>query len=71
MYDWEEAQEPDGKVVAKLCDTQVLVYRAGEGAPQAWRWEAQFAVGQIQSGYAEDPDEALEKGERVAERFLS
>ena len=70
MYDWEETQEPDGKIVAKLCGTEVVVYGAREGAAGAWCWEVRFADGQTQTGFADDPDKAMDKAKRVAERFL-
>ncbi|MBI4606795.1 MAG: hypothetical protein HY721_32930 [Planctomycetes bacterium] len=69
MFDWEETQEPDGKVVATLCGTKVVVYGAREES-QGWCWEVRFADGQVQTGYAGDPDTALAKGKKVAERFL-
>lgn len=70
VYDWQQTQEPDGKWVAQLCGTKVLVCPTGQDAPRAWAWEVQFADGQVQVGHAGDPEEALEKGKEVAERFL-
>ncbi len=70
MYDWQETQESDGKCVAHLCGTKVLVCPTGQDGPRAWTWEVQFADGQVQVGHAADPEEALEKGKEVAERFL-
>ncbi len=70
VYDWQETQEPGGKLIAKLCGTKVLVCSARDDAPAAWSWEVRFADGQVQVGYADDPDLALEKGKKVAERFL-
>ena len=70
VYDWEECQESDGKLVAKLCGTRVVVCAASDDAPAAWAWEVRFADGQVQNGYADDPDGALEKGKKVAERYL-
>ena len=70
MNDWQETQEPDGKLVATLCGTKVLVYAARDDAPAAWSWEVRFADGQVQVGHAEDPDSAVAKGKMVAERFL-
>lgn len=70
MYEWQETQKPDGKLVAKLCGTKVLVYASNVDAPAAWSWEVRFADGQVQVGHADDPDGALEKGKEVAERFL-
>ena len=70
MFDWEETEE-GGKVVAKLCGTEVLVYAASEAAPAAWCWEVHFADGQVQVGHADDPDGALAHAKKVAERFLS
>lgn len=69
VYDWEVSEEADGKVVAKLCGTEVHVLPS-TGEAGGWRWEVHFADGQTQSGTGEDPDAALEKGKRVAERFL-
>ena len=70
MHDWKETEEPDGKIVAHLGGTQVVVYGAREGAPGAWCWEVRFADGQVQTGFADGPDEGLNKGKEVAERFL-
>ena len=70
MYEWQESQEPDGKLVARLLGTKVLVAPAEGTAPLPWAWEVRFADGQVQVGYAEDPDAALQHGKEVAERFL-
>lgn len=70
MYDWQESQEQDGQLVAKLCGTKVLVSASSGNAPAPWTWQVQFADGQVQEGYADDPEDALEKGKEVAERFL-
>jgi len=70
VYDWDVSEEPDGRIVAKLCGTQVLVYPSTKSGSEGWCWEVRFADGQVQSGLSGDPDEALEKGKRVAERFL-
>ena len=70
MYDWQESQEPDGSIVARLCATRVVVRPTGDDAGGAWAWEVRFADGQVQLGRGGDPDDALEKGKRVAERFL-
>jgi hypothetical protein len=70
VYDWEETEGPDGKLVAKLGGTEVVVYGAREGAPGVWCWEVRFADGQVQTGFAEDADEAMDKGKGVAESFL-
>jgi hypothetical protein len=70
VNDWQETEEPDGKLVAALCGTKVLVFAAKEGSPAPWAWEVRFADGQVQGGYAADPDAALAKGKMVAERFL-
>ena len=70
MYDWQETKEPGGRRVAKLCGTKVLVSAAKEKSPAAWSWEVRFADGQVQVGFADDADGALEKGKEVAERFL-
>lgn len=69
MYEWEISEEPEGRIVAKLCGTQVHVYSAGGDG--GWSWEVRFADGHTQSGVCEEADEALEKGKRVAERFLA
>ena len=70
MHNWRETQEADGKLVAKLAGTTVLVYAAPESAPHPWCWEVRFADGQVQVGHEEDPDGALAHGKEVAERFL-
>jgi hypothetical protein len=69
VYAWEIHEEPEGRVVAKLCGTQVHVYQSDQGA--SWCWEVRFADGQAQSGFSDDAETALEKGKRVAERFLA
>lgn len=69
MYDWEVREEFDGRIVAKLCGTQVHVHPNAEGA--GWCWEVRFADGQTQSGLCDDARSATEKGQRVAERFLA
>jgi hypothetical protein len=70
MDDWQETHEADGKLVARLAGTKVLVYAAVEGAPHSWCWEVRFADGQVQVGHEDDPDGALAHGKKVAERFL-
>jgi hypothetical protein len=70
VYDWDVVNEADGRLVAKLCGTQVMVREAPEKSPGPWMWEVRFADGQTQSGFAPSCDEALDKGKRVAERFL-
>jgi hypothetical protein len=70
VYEWDVVEEVAGHVVAKLCGTQVTVRGAPEKAISPWEWEVKFADGQTQSGFAPSADEALEKGKRVAERFL-
>jgi hypothetical protein len=71
VFDWELTREAGGRVVARLEGTEVTVFRVAGGTPAAWRWEVRFADGQVQSGQAESSDQALEKGKRVAERFLT
>jgi hypothetical protein len=70
MNDWQETQDVDGKVVATLAGTRVLVSAAPEGAHHPWCWEVRFADGQVQVGHEDDPDAALAHGKKVAERFL-
>ncbi|HZN56543.1 MAG TPA: hypothetical protein VFD71_00605 [Planctomycetota bacterium] len=70
MNDWQEVQEPEGGYSAQLCGMKVVVYASGANSPGAWTWEVRFADGQVQSGYAEDPDAAMQKGKKVAERFI-
>ena len=71
MFNWEQNEDEEGKIVAKLCGTQVVVRPADDGSPAPWRWEVHFADGQVQIGHAGDQDGALEKGKKVAERFLA
>lgn len=70
MYEWQESEEPDGKLVARLLGTQVSVASASARDPLPWAWEVRFADGQVQVGYAADAESALEQGKEVAERFL-
>lgn len=70
VYDWEINEESDGTIVALLCRTRVRVARAEGDAEGRWRWEVRFADGQTQSGLSEDREAALEKGKRVAERYM-
>ena len=70
VYDWDVTEEPEGTIVAKLCGTQVVVFPAVETGSEGWCWEVRFADGQIQAGLSPDPDDALEKAKKVAERFL-
>ncbi len=70
MYDWEITEEPDGKILAFLCGTQVTVRPAGEEAGSQWRWEVRYADGQTQTGVSDDSAGALEKAKRVAEHYM-
>lgn len=70
MYDWDVTEDPDGRIVGKLCGTQVVVFPAPSQGSEGWSWEVHFADGQVQTGISADPDQALEKAKRVAERFL-
>jgi hypothetical protein len=71
LYDWEVTEEPVGRWTAKLCGTKVVVERSEGGAQGVWLWEVHFADGQVQKGQGADFQEALDKGKRAAERFLS
>jgi hypothetical protein len=71
VFNWEESEDSAGKRVAKLCGTEVVVRPADAGSPAPWKWEVHFADGQVQSGHAGDQEGALEKGKKVAERFLA
>lgn len=70
MYEWQVSEGRDGKLVAKLLGTKVVVSQAADRDPEPWAWEVHFADGQVQVGYAADADAALERGKEVAERFL-
>lgn len=70
MYDWELSEEPDGKIVGKLCNTEVTVSPTADDTDEGWNWEVRFADGQVQTGAAADPDAALAKAKQVAERYL-